>query len=65
MSGLLTPVEVCDLLKVKPRTLEDWRLRRTGPNLPFVRIGRAVRYRSDDVQRLINDSVCDRAGGAQ
>ena len=57
MSQLLTPIEVCDLLKVKPRTLEDWRLRRTGPSLPFVRIGRAVRYRADDVQRLIDGSV--------
>lgn len=65
MSELLTPVEVCDLLKVKPRTLEDWRLRRTGPNLPFVRIGRAVRYRSDDVQRLIEDSVHAASRGQQ
>lgn len=65
MSELLTPVETADLLKVKPRTLEDWRLRRTGPNLPFVRIGRAVRYRADDVQRLIDDSTQDVQGAAQ
>ena len=65
MSELLTQIEVCDLLKVKPRTLEDWRLRRTGPNLPFVRIGRAVRYRVADVQRLIDDNVQDVQGGAQ
>lgn len=57
MSQLLTPVEVCELLKVRPRTLEDWRLGRSGPALPFVRLGRTVRYRRDDVQRLINDSV--------
>lgn len=57
MSELLTPVEVCDLLKVKPRTLEDWRLRRSGPELPFVRLGRTVRYRSDDVQHLIDSNV--------
>lgn len=61
---LLTPTEVCELLKVRPRTLEDWRLRRTGPNLPFVRIGRAVRYRAEDVQRLIADSVQNAQGGA-
>lgn len=65
MSELLTPVEVCDLLKVKPRTLEDWRLRRTGPCLPFVRIGRAVRYRREDVQRLVDDNVQNAQGGAQ
>lgn len=57
MSQLLTPVEVCDLLKVRPRTLEDWRLGRSGPALPFVRLGRTVRYRRDDVQRLIDGSV--------
>lgn len=65
MSELLTPIEVCGLLKVKPRTLEDWRLRRTGPLLPFVRIGRAIRYRADDVQRLIDGSMQNVQGGAQ
>ena len=64
MSELLTPVEVCDLLKVRPRTLEDWRLRRSGPNLPFVRLGRTVRYRRDDVQRLIDGSMQNVQGGA-
>lgn len=57
MSELLTPVEVCDLLKVRPRTLEDWRLGRSGPALPFVRLGRTVRYRREDVQGLIEASV--------
>lgn len=64
MLELLTPVEVCELLKVRPRTLEDWRLGRSGPNLPFVRLGRTVRYRRDDVQRLIDDSVCQQQGCA-
>jgi excisionase family DNA binding protein len=57
MSELLTPVEVCDLLKVKPRTLEDWRLRRSGPELPFVRLGRTVRYREADVRALIERNM--------
>lgn len=60
--SLLTPAEVADLLKVKPRTLEDWRLGRAGPALPFVRLGRTVRYRAADVQRLIAD--CVRGDGA-
>lgn len=64
MSELLTPVEVCELLKVRPRTLEDWRLGRSGPNLPFVRLGRTVRYRRDDVQRLIENGVCQSQGHA-
>lgn len=50
---LLTPIEVAERLKVRPKTLEDWRCRRTGPNLPFIKLGRAVRYRLDDVERVI------------
>lgn len=65
MSELLTAVQVCELLKVRPRTLEDWRLGRSGPNLPFVRLGRTVRYLRDDVQRLIDDNRRNAQGGAQ
>ncbi len=65
MSELLTPLEVAALLKVKPRTLEDWRLGRSGPHLPFVRFedSRTVRYRREDVQRLIDISVQPSHGG--
>lgn len=62
VSELLTPVEVCELLRVRPRTLEDWRLGRSGPNLPFVRLGRSIRYRRNDVQRLIDSSVHNAQG---
>ena len=65
MSELLTPVQVCELLQVRPRTLEDWRLGRSGPALPFVRLGRTVRYRREDVQRLVEDNVQNAQGGAQ
>lgn len=65
MSELLTPVQVCELLQVRPRTLEDWRLGRSGPALPFVRLGRTVRYRREDVQRLVDDNVQNAQGGAQ
>lgn len=61
MSELLTPLEVCTLLKVKPRTLEDWRQGRSGPNLPFIRLGTRVRYRADDVRALIESNVKTRA----
>ena len=36
-----------ELLNVSVRTLQSWRLRRTGP--PFVQVGRAVRYRRRDL----------------
>ena len=61
-SPLLTPRETAELLHVRPRTLEDWRSRATGPALPFVRLGRAVRYRRADVERLIESSTQQRGG---
>jgi predicted DNA-binding transcriptional regulator AlpA len=36
-----------DYLHTSPRTLEDWRYRRTGP--PYMRVGGQIRYRRADV----------------
>lgn len=44
---ILTQDEVATLLKVPPRTLEDWRLTHSGP--PYRRIGRHVRYELTEV----------------
>ncbi|MBV9828492.1 MAG: helix-turn-helix domain-containing protein [Alphaproteobacteria bacterium] len=45
---MLDQKAVAEYLSVKPRTLEDWRLKGTGPR--FVRMSpRCVRYRLDDV----------------
>lgn len=60
MSKLLTPLEVSELLRVKPRTLEDWRQGRSGPSLPFIRLGTRVRYRAADVQALIENGLKSR-----
>ena len=40
--SLLTTEQAADYLGVKPRTLESWRLK--GIGLPFVKVGRLVRY---------------------
>jgi excisionase family DNA binding protein len=45
--ALLTEVEAADLLKLSTRTLQSWRIKTEGP--PFVRVGRAIRYRLRDV----------------
>jgi excisionase family DNA binding protein len=47
---LLTRAEVAGLLKVTPRTVQKLNIRQ-------VRIGRAVRYRPEDVQRYIDRRV--------
>jgi hypothetical protein len=44
---ILTQDDVATLLKVPPRTLEDWRLTRSGP--PYRKIGRHVRYELTEV----------------
>jgi len=57
---LLKPSDVADLLGVKESTLEAWRSRGTGPALPFVKVGHAVRYRDTDIERVIADGLRDR-----
>jgi len=51
-SPLITPKEAARLLGVKPSTLAAWRhLGRY--NLPYVRMGRLVRYRLADIEEFI------------
>jgi excisionase family DNA binding protein len=49
---LLTPDDVAELLDVSSQTLASWRT--TGRyDLPFVRIGRLVRYRRADIEEFL------------
>ena len=55
-SNLLTTEEAAEYLKLKPNTLERWRSQ--FPNrLPFVKIGRTVKYRLEDLQAYISDNM--------
>lgn len=49
---LLTDEEAADLLGVSPVTLAVWRCRRRY-DLPFVRVGRRIRYRMADVVSFV------------
>ena len=52
-SDLLTPEDVAEMLGVSTQTLASWRTtNRYG--LPFIRIGRLVRYRTADVEDFLN-----------
>lgn len=52
LEPLLTPKQVSEYIGVPVNTLAIWRC--TGRvNLPYVKIGRAVRYRREDVERFI------------
>lgn len=53
---LLTPSEVAKLLGVAVETLNVWRATKRYP-LPYVKAGRLVRYRQEDVQEFINSNT--------
>ena len=53
---LLTQEEAAQLLSVKSRTLEGWRMRGGGPK--FVRLSaRCVRYRPSDLQAWVQERI--------
>jgi len=51
MSELLTADETGRLLGVKPQSLAIWRM--NGENLPFIKVGRLVRYRRSDIENWL------------
>ena len=53
---LLTALEAAEMLGVAPQTLASWRS--TGRlRLPFVKIGRLVRYREEDICQFIEANL--------
>ena len=52
---LMTPADLSEYLGVPLGTLANWRYQRRGP--AFVRLGRHVRYRADDVLEWIREQV--------
>jgi len=51
MSKLLTTEEAANFLTVKKNTLEIWRSQGKGPD--FVKVGRCVRYRAEDLESYV------------
>lgn len=57
---LATPEEAAQLIKIAESTLQKWRS--TGENnIPFVKIGRSVRYKVSDLKAYVDRHV---VGGA-
>ena len=50
-SRLLTETEACEYLRVRPRQLFNWRM---SGLVPFIRIGRAIRFRVTDLDSAID-----------
>ncbi|MGL6194488.1 MAG: helix-turn-helix domain-containing protein [Thermoguttaceae bacterium] len=61
ITELLTRNEVATMLGFKQNTIAKWAM--TGANLPVVKIGRAVRYRREDVEDLIKRSTTGASQG--
>jgi hypothetical protein len=60
---LLTEDQTAAILQVSPGTLSVWRS--TGRyNLPFVKIGRKVRYRAGDLRQFIESRLKTHTGQA-
>jgi excisionase family DNA binding protein len=53
---LLTDDEAARLLGTSVNTLANWRVTGRYP-LPFVKVGRLVRYRPSDIAKFISDNL--------
>ena len=53
MTTLLTPPQTAKRLNITTWTLTKWRTKGQGP--PFVKVGRAVRYREADLDKWIQE----------
>ena len=51
VNRLLTENEACEYLRVRPRQLFNWRM---SGLVPFIRIGRAIRFRVTDLDAAID-----------
>jgi len=56
MQSVLNTEEAAKILKVKVATLEQWRWNGKGPR--FLKLGRAVRYRQEDLAAFMEGNTC-------
>lgn len=61
IAQLLDETEVAEMLKLKnPKTLAVWRSTKRYPELKWIKVGRLVRYRIEDVLSFIMIRSSDR-----
>lgn len=60
--GMIAPPELAEHLGVTVQRLAAWRHEGTGPR--YVKVGRLIRYRADDITAWIDAQTVDTAGGA-
>jgi len=54
-TDLLTPLETARFLRISPKTLPRWRWEGTGPT--FVRVGRKILYRREDLEKFVRRGI--------
>jgi len=59
---VLRTADVAKMLDVSEATLRGWRRLGSGP--PYIKVGRAVRYRPEDVERWVEERRKDGNGNA-
>lgn len=59
MGRLLTVAEAAEVLRLKPRTLDNWRSRQKSQGPRYVKIGRKVHYDIDDLLSWIEARKVD------
>ena len=64
MNVLLSRAEAATYLGIKPQTMAVWASTKRYP-IPFVKVGRLVRYRKQDLDAFITARSVGASGGAQ
>jgi len=59
---LLTDLEACEYLRIRNRQLYAWRMQGL---IPFIRIGRAIRYRQRDLDAALDALTFGLASGKE
>lgn len=60
--ALLTEGQAAHLLSLKPRTLQMWRMRGTGPQ--YIKVGSTVRYRTSTLSAWLDARTVKSTGEA-
>ena len=61
-SHLVTPSQLADRIGIKETTLANWRVIGRGPR--FIRVGRAIRYRIEEVEAWLDRRTADSTSDA-
>lgn len=55
LNPLLTSVEAATYLAIQPQTLAKWRMGGGEAAIPFIKVGRNIRYQLSDLENYIEE----------